>query len=31
MAEIPLKLEEALEAAGVTLHIGQPADKLYKS
>jgi hypothetical protein len=31
MAEIPLKLEEALEAAGVRLHIGQPADKLYES
>lgn len=30
MAEIPLKLEEALEAAGVTLHIGPPSNKLYK-
>ena len=30
MAEIPLKIEEALEAAGVTLNIGQPGDKLCK-
>jgi hypothetical protein len=28
-AELPLKLEEALEAAGVRLHIGTPADRLY--
>jgi hypothetical protein len=30
-AELPLKLEQALEAAGVTLHIGSPADRLYTS
>jgi len=31
MAEIPLKLEEALAEHGVTLHIGEPASKLYES
>jgi hypothetical protein len=31
MAELPMKLEKALEAAGVTLHIGPPASKLYQS
>jgi hypothetical protein len=30
MAELPLKLEEALEAAGVTLLVGSAAAKLYE-
>jgi hypothetical protein len=29
MAEIPLALEKALQASGVTLHLGSPSDKLY--
>jgi hypothetical protein len=31
MAEIPLKLEDALVEHGVTLHIGEPVSTLYTS